>query len=309
MITPIYNKSGIQIDELSVDDDITFLEGRVSKGKTLYYKGIGCYYKFHQINDILSPNDYSNIQKSDVFYAGYTVSKICYQNKFGIFQEPYQTFFPDFIGTCSQKEGNIVLNSYLFEKTSVEVIDCIQYDKINNQSYYILDYSCKRQKYLNHPNPKYLRDLIEYTVQSNWNFLWDKTSINDITYNGLVSDVADLFQSTALEHKLGSVYSVLYSLGKLNHQYYLDLLKEFNLEHINDKWYVFNAVSILSLNNVNVEPLLPGSSMSENYKHIVKNYLVTGKNCAYCACDMFAEFGEQVKSEYSKMIENQINKI
>lgn len=308
-IIPIYNAQGIQINELSINDEIQYLNGRVQKGTKCYYKGIGIPYRYHTMTEFDDLN-YEVIQQTDIFYLGYEVVKKCFKGKTGIFQERYQPFFPDFIGTCSVKEGTIVLNSTIFEKSSVEVLDYVLYDEENVQSYYMLDYKCGRQAYLtNNGNPVKLRELLDYMIQNNWNFLWDKGAISDVSLEGLVSDVADLFISNDLSHKIGTVYCILHSLMKLNFDKYLEFLQVNNLIHHDSRSLIFNAVEILHLNGVDVSELFAYDTINKNYKNIVMNYLIVGKNCAYCACDLYKNNGEKIKDQYVEMIEKQMSNI
>ena len=57
--------------------------------------------------------------------------------------------------------------------------------------------------------------LIEYMSTQTGTSPWDKSSVMDISAKSLVTDVADLFYSDKLYHQLGSVYSILYSLGQV----------------------------------------------------------------------------------------------
>jgi hypothetical protein len=306
-IFPIYDSLGVQINELSIDDDIQHINGRVSKGNKCYYKGVGVPYRYHTMLEF-DDLRYEVLEKTDIFYLGYQVSKKCFKGKTGIFQERYQPFFPDFIGTCSVKEGTIVLNSTIFEKSSVEVLDYVLYDEENVQSYYMLDYTCGRQSYLtNDGNPVKLRELLDYMIQNNWNFLWDKGAINDVSPNGTVSDVADLFISDTLSHKIGTVYCILHSLMRLNPEKYMEFLQVNDLKHFDKRSLVFNAVNLLHMNGVNVDELFEYENINQNYKNIVLNYLVVGKNCAYCACDLYKNNGEKVKDQYVEMVENQMS--
>ena len=69
-------------------------------------------------------------------------------------------------------------------------MEVINYDAVNKQYYFKMDYKCKRKSYVQDDgNPQKLQDLLEYMLESDWNFLWDKGAINDITPEGLVSDV------------------------------------------------------------------------------------------------------------------------
>jgi hypothetical protein len=300
----IFNTAGQEVDRLSINDTLQYVGGRVYRGEKFYYKGVGVPYIAHSVSSITDADQYSMIRKSDVFYLGYKVTKKVYEGKVGIFQERYQPFFPDFIGACSIKEGMIVINSITFERSSVDVIDCIKFDEVNQQHYYILDYNCNRKHYATDGgDPKHLYDLLSYMIGSNWNFLWDKGAINDITPDGRVSDVADLFLSSELNHKLGTVYSVLYSLGQTNYHMYIEFIDRLRLVHIDVGSYVENSIEILRILGVDVSSLRPYIDSQQNYIHAVKEYLLTGKNCAYCSCDLFKDQGDQVRDMYLKTVQ------
>lgn len=297
---PIYDNKGKKIDSLEIEDDIRFVNGRVSKGKEYYYKGLGVPYKQHSIEDGDITDDYEVLNKSDIFYLGHFVSKKCFQNKFGIFQERYMPKFTDFIGTCGTKELSIIENSELFGRSSIELISSHYYDKSNQQYYFKVRYKCHRISYLQNGNAKDLRELFDYMIQNNWNFNWDKRSITDISYNGLVPDVADIFLDSQLKSKVGSVYSVLYSLYNHSKNKYGDFVTYNNLNHENLSSIVFNVVEILKRNNVDTKELLPSKNQYENYKHIIRNYLVTGRNCGHCC---LVDVGDDIKKEYIKQVE------
>jgi len=306
-IVPIYDSLGVKINELSIDDDIQHVNGRVSKGNKCYYKGVGVPYRYHTMLEF-DDLRYEILEKTDIFYLGYQVAKKCFKGKTGIFQEEYQPFFPDFIGTCGVKEGTIVLNSTIFEFSSVDVLDYVLYDEENVQSYYMLDYKCGRYTYLTDGGePSKLRDLLDYMIRNDWNFLWDKGAISDVSKYGLVSDVADLFISRELSHKLGTVYSILYSLMRLNPEKYMEFLQVNGLKHFDQRSLVFNSIDLLWKNGVDVTEFFKYESMNQNYKHIVLNYLVVGKNCAYCACDLYKNNGEKIKDQYVEMVEKQMS--
>ena len=293
----IYDYDGNQIDDLSINDTLERpLRGRVSKGEKFYYKGLGVYYSQHHIDKRLFDEDlYTFVRKSDIFYLGYVVKRKAFESKFGIFQEPFQPMFTDFIGTCGVKELSIIENSMFFEKSSAEVVKSIRYDTMNNQYYFIMNYSCGRRRYIDEGDPKLLRELIDYTLATNWNFIWDKDSITDISYNGLVTDVGELFVSDTLINKFGSVYSVIYSLAKRNFDKYIEFCNVNDLEHIDDRSYVFNTLELLLRNGVDIKSMLPYDDKNQNYKHIILEYLVTGRNCGHCS---FVDVGENIKSKY-----------
>jgi hypothetical protein len=307
-IVPIYDKLGKKIDQLSIDDTIEYVDGRVQKGSTCYYKGIGVSYESHHSFDV-GP-EYEVLAENDIFYVGHNVIKKCFVGKSGIFQEKFQPFFSDFIGTCGVKEGTLVLNSTIFEKSSADVIDCICIDKENQQFYYLLDYKCNRESYLKYNgDPVKLRELIDYMLKNNWNFLWDKNSIGDISKQGLVTDCADLFISDSLSHKIGTVYSVLCSLMQNDVQKYNDFLKICGLAHYDQRSLVFNSVKLLQMNGIDITEFIKYEDLNHTYKYIVLNYLASGKNCAYCACDLYRDNGEKVKEQYLKNIEDQLSNI
>tara|TARA_Y100000310_G_scaffold29772_1_gene28293 strand:+ start:541 stop:1476 length:936 start_codon:yes stop_codon:yes gene_type:complete len=306
----IYNTEGISNKSFTINDDIEFLGGRVSKGKKVYYKGIGVPYLYHYIDELT--DEYEYIRESNIFYVGKCISKKCFQGKHGVFEELYQPYFPDYIGSCSGKEGPIVLNSMKFELSSIEIFDCISIDEKNEQYYYIVDYKCKRKRYLNDGDPHKLRVLIDYMLANDWNSMWDKNAINDVTADGRISDVADLFESSELKHKLGTVYSHLYSLNKANPIKYKDFLDINGLQHpdhLGDFWYIYNSVWFLNENGIDTKELFPYTDLMDNYKHTIINYLVTGRNTAYCACNAFVDQGNEVMKQYEKIVKKEFNVI
>ena len=300
-VIPIYSVNGDFVNELVIKEKLKYISGRVSKGKQHYYKGVGMPYSHHYKRDIsnLSSNEYNFLGHTNIFYLGYGVENKSWKNKFAIFQERYQPFFPDYIGGCGIKERAITPNSTAFKKSSVDILDVILYDKENQQYYFKMDYRCNRKNYIkDNGSPEKLCELIEYMIDNDWNFLWDKNSINDITPEGLVSDVADLFISDELEHQFGSVYSVFYSLHKSCQKSYEEFLKYMGLKHTDKKSFVFNTIKILDDNGIDTKPLTIHDNDNANYVHSIMYYLLNGKNCAYCSCDMFLAEGELVKKDY-----------
>jgi len=310
MRIPIHNNEGTVYKSFVVNDDIEYVDGRVYKGKNCYYKGIGVPYKGHSILDVT--DEYEFINDPDIFYLGFKVRKKCFVGKTGVFEELYQPFFPDYIGSCSGKEGPIVLNSMVFDLSSVEIFDCIPIDEETDQYYYICDYKCKRKSYLHDDegDPHKLRTLIDYMLCNNWNSLWDKNAIGDVTTDGRISDVADLFESSEFKHKLGTVYSHLYSLSKKNKRKYKEFLDINGLEHpdyLGDFWFIYNSLHILHENGIDINEASPYTNMHDNYKHAVLNYLVSGRNTAYCACNAFIGQGDKVMEEYKKIVQKQLD--
>ena len=296
-IIPVYDNKGELANQIEIDDDLNFVNDRVCKGKQYYYKGVGVKYDHQYIEEL--NDDYELISPADVFYIKYKVAKKCFIGKSGIFQEPYLFIYDDWVGTCGPKEGLIVLNSS-FKYSSVDVIDYVQFDEEHRQAYYVLDYKCNRKKYARDGgDPKKLGELIDYMLNNDWNFLWDKNVIQDITPEGLVSDVGDMFTGEDLTYKLGTAYSVLYSLGQANFQQYVDFVEYHNIQQSSNinMSYMTTAMKLLQKNNIDISPLIQYNDILLNYKHAVLT-MMDGKNCAHCACDMYTEQGEKIKQQY-----------
>lgn len=304
-IIPVYGTNGEEANRFEINDNISHVNGRVCKGDKLYYKGIGAPYH----GQFLPPNpgdvskDYEFVEQTDVFYVGPYVRKYCFKGKTGIFQEKYQPQFTDYIGSCGVKELSIIENSMDFAKSSVEVIKSVNYDKDNAQYYFILNYKCNRINYFDKDDPSALYDLIEYMIKEDWNFVWDKSCVEDISYNGLVTDVADIFKSKTLSSKLGTVYAVLYSLGNTNKDVYDRFNKKHDLTHINQTSYTFNSAKILNRLGVETRELYVSNNDISNFKHIVMKYLVVGRNCGDCC---YIELGEKIREQYITQTKEQL---
>ena len=315
MDIPIHDKDGEVVNFLSIDDDIQYVGGRVCKGKKNYYKGIGVPYFSHYVIDENLTDEYQVIGKSNVFYLGNRVIKKCFSEKIGIFQERYQNHFTDWIGACGVKELNIFENLYdenKFERSSIDILECKPIDETEQQYYLEVQYHCGRKTFIEYPNSFKLRELIDYMIQSNWNFPWDKNSITDISCDSRVTDVADIFYSEELMHKIGTIYSILYSLANTNQKAFYQFCKDNDLVHEHPMHYVLNSAKILFQNNVDIAPLLK-ENLVETYKNIVKNYLIVGKNCGFCgvgSClkrkDANYSLGEEIKNLYIERVSNMI---
>lgn len=298
----VYNEQGEIVNELSINDDIQFIDGRVSKGKTHYYKGIGLPYKSHYSKTV-NPTEYDLIKDTDIFYLGSEVSKKCFQNKFGIFQERYQPQFEDYIGSCGVKELDIIGNSVECEKSSVKVIKSHRYDAENKQYYFELDYKCKRIGYLQSGRVKSLYELLEYMMKENWNFIWDKNTITDISYNGLITDVGDIFQTNQLSAKLGTIYSVLYSLAHNDKKKFGFFLKYAKLQHKTPMDFVLNSLKLMDKFDIDISEIVRDSN-KDTYINAVTNYLIVGKNCGDCS---FVDLGNQIRDQYKENVKLQLN--
>lgn len=311
----VHDKKGSIVNSIELNDTIEYVDGRVCKGNKSYYKGVGIPYEYHHIQPEEMSDEYDLIEKSDIFYIGNCVSKKVFSGKTGIFQEKYQSHFTDWIGACGIKELNILENLYdegRFEMSAIEVFGYETIDKDNQQYYLSVDYPDGRINYVNDPNAVELRNLLDYMIQNDWNFPWDKDSISDINSKSKVTDVADLFRSDELKHKIGSVYSVLYSLYKTDKNLYLDFCNVNKIPHYGQISFVINTLTLLAYNKVDVRSLYEKTPIA-TYKNIVKNYIIPGKNCGFCgvgSCkrreDENLSYGEYIMREYSKKFSHDI---
>lgn len=246
-IVPVYDHRGDERYGIPIHDRLTFISGRVCKGESgLYYKGTGTLYRNHSV---LDPTDYPADHKtSEVFYYGYTVSNRNWVGKFGIFPEKMQPYFSDMIGACGPKELKIIKNSTDFMMSSVRVDNVVNWTEgFNKQYYFVLHYDCGRRKYIDDPNPDLLLVLLEYMIGSEWCAPWDKGFIGDITADGRVSDVADLFRSRLFKHRLGTVYAAFYSLWQRNKAEFIRIANKFGWNNVPTVDGLWAGVYIVSL--------------------------------------------------------------
>jgi len=209
---PVYSADGKLVGGFTVPHDLEYESGRTSYAGDVYCKGVGVPYRHHCTLDALAPGI---VGPSEVFYAGFVAEDPRLVGKHGIFQQRYQPYFSDWIGACGPKEEKIIPNSKHFPLSAVDVLQHVIWDTANRQSYYVLRYKGAREKFIPNGDPDALVALLKTMVRFGWNFPWDKTAIRDITADGQVSDVADMFRSKKLSHQLGTVYAVFYSLNKL----------------------------------------------------------------------------------------------
>ncbi len=306
----VYDNKGNVSNVIEVNDILEYVDGRVSKGDKYYYKGLGLPYQCHHIQPEDMSDEYEFIDTCDVFYIGNVVSKKSFAGKYGIFQEKYQTHFTDWIGACGVKELNIFENLYddgEFEMSAIEVFEYKVIDDEMQQYYLKVDYPEGRDNYSINPSPKKLRNLIDYMIQTDWNFPWDKNSISDINSKSKVTDVADIFKSSELSHKIGSIYSVLQSLYKTDIKQYKEFCDLNSLSASPNKIsLIINILILLQYNNIDVN-FLYAKTPIETYKKIIFDYLIVGKNCGFCgvgSCkkreDSNKSYGEDIKHEYIK---------
>lgn len=152
-LVPIFDSNGNVIDKLAIDDVICNIDGRVSRGKNKFYKGIGNWYDHQYLdNDNKIDDRYIIKSHSDVFYLGLKVVNINFVGKFGIFEEKYQPQFDDHIFSCGTRELSIIENSSFCKRSDV-VVEKVN-KRNNNQYWFELQYKSKRIKYLTNPKPK-----------------------------------------------------------------------------------------------------------------------------------------------------------
>ena len=294
------------MDSFFIDDSLSYVDGRVSRGDKYYYKGVGVPYDSHFVKTY--DEQYIHKYQDPVFYLGHCVKKKCFEGKTGVFQERYQPHFTDWIGACGDKELQIVENLWelRFDRSAIEVHG---FEEITDGQYYLVcDYPKGRSVYLDDPSPSNLFTLIAYMVDGHWNFPWDKDTITDIHPAGLVTDVADVFMSSELRHKIGSVYSVLYSLGQSDEIAYVEFCEKFWLPHGKQIHYVTNALNLLMRFGVDISECMR-DNIGDTYRNTVQNYLVQGKNCGFCgvgSCkgrdDPNETTGEEIRQEYIRRV-------
>src|SRR5574344_2041132 len=226
----IYNPQGEISSSFSIDDEISYIDGRVSKGKKGYYKGVGNIYKGQFIfKDDTNINQYQIVQEWNPIYETLEVINPNFLNKTGIFEERYQPQFTDYIGSCGMKEMRMVDNNKDFLLSSIDILDIIsinpsEQDTMKKQFYFKLNYKCDRKKFLETSNVYLLTTLMQYMMDSDWNFPWDKNSISDISINGTITDIADLYKSNDIKHKLGTIYSIMSSLFAASPDKYMEFM-------------------------------------------------------------------------------------
>ena len=314
---PIYNNKGVQVDSLYINDTIEYVNGRVNKGDKAYYKGSGVPYKSHNVLNEDLTDEYEVLNETLIFYSGSMVKKDCFIGKTGIFQERYGCVFPDWIGTCGIRETQILENLYDEHRFEFNDIDVERWDWIDEEAgqiYLTCQYKSGRTSWFDTQDNYGLADLLNYMCQSGWNFPWDKAAIMDVAGNSLVTDVADIFYSRTLQSQLGSVYSILYSLGSCEPEIYRKFCIAHALPCGSLMDYITASMMILMRNNIDVSELMVGDPVTI-YKNAVQNYLILGKNCGYCgvgSCknreDDNLSYGDQIKEQYIFRTEAMLNK-
>lgn len=302
----VYDPQGEVASQIIFEDDLEPVDGRVSKGKKHYYKGAGAPYRGqHWEPDKPVPYDgYTLIAPPEVFYMGPMVLKHCYVGKTGVFEEKFQPQFTDYIGSCGSKELDAIPNAREFGRSSMELIKTVDFWGWPGhwaQYYLVVDYKCRRRKYRQGGEPKDLYALLDYMMQTDWNFIWDKNAIDDVSFNGLVSDVADIFHSANIKHKLGTTYAILHSLERSLPDKYAEFV---DYAGLTDQHVVFQAVSLLEKLGVDIGCMKMFKRDEFNqFVHIVFNYLIEGKNCGDCC---WIGLGDEIRKQYRDQTKRQI---
>ena len=90
---------------------------------------------------------------------------------------------------------------------------------------------------------------------------------------------------------------------------YYEFLEYMKLGHDNQTSFITNSILILENNGIDTLPLKPFDEDMKNFKHTVLNFLLQGKNCAYCSCDMFIHEGDLVRDDYVRRVSKQLQHI
>jgi hypothetical protein len=276
--------------EVELPERVVWVRGRRGVGESgLWYKGIGTLYRGHTVKNV---NGYKVI--SQAVYGGWVVQYVPWLNRFGIFQERMQWYFTEWVGGAGKREAKIVKNAEEFLLSAVKVVDVIPV--MDGHNVYVMEIRggkgvCR--------NVKKVLKLLEVMLGEGWNFSWDKGAIRDVNGEGLVTDVADLFKSDDVKHKFGTVYAVLYSMRQL----VPETAKEFEREvgvSLELKELPFSVLRVMKKLGCDVSEIWDGRKIEyswSEYKRLVINVLMEGKNCAGLE---FPEFGEEVKIWYRR---------
>lgn len=298
----IYNHLGQVIDSVYISSSITWVGGRISVSSSgNYLKGAGCPYMGH--------NDVAFFNSADFYgqvFRPYGVRLInpYLSGKSGIFLVRFVPVLDEYVGGCGPRERNILDNSVDFELSDVEVLSKIDITGIDH-SIYEINYKNKRVKFTEAPNVGKLLDLIYFMLDNDWNQSWDKDSISDVSKAGTITDVADLFKSSDLIHKVGTVISLVTSLFRCNQQAYQQLRREagvnflytdygvlsYFMPHTSDDCILTAASILMRKISVAFEPPF----FRQCFMDFVTSYLLPGRNCGYA---QFTDRGEVIKKAY-----------
>lgn len=286
---PLYEAHGEILSETSLPGELIPVKGRLSydPASKRYYKGAGCPYQGHYTNT-LTP-DLHILGTTSVPYIRYYVSSPAFVGKRGIFRVRYQPQFQDPIGGCGPKERALLTNSQRFHLSAAEVLETIPVD--DDLTIYVLNYWGGREPF--DGNPALGARLLEYLITSGWNAPWDKNLFGDINRVGLVTDVADLFQSHETRHQFGTVYAYLYSLRAARPYEYYQMAREYG--YAADLFGLpYVALSLLRAHGR--EGHLTDSMP---YAYLIDHELLTGRNCAHLEDPALGDRGaEQYRTRF-----------
>jgi hypothetical protein len=279
-IIKVYDTQGFLIDIFLITPTLTYIGGRISKGEDgLFYKGSGLFYKYHYAKD---PSGCKIITEMRDSFFRYRVINPKYEGKNGIFLDTFFPIFSEYMGSCGIRESDIIPHSVEFGRSDVEVIDYIKIGTYNDVEcgFYKIHYRSGRCSFLESGCSKVLVDLIDYMVKEGWNFPWDKECISDISCNGTITDVADLYKSFSFQSKIGTVFCILDRLAQKSIEKYINLINYMNIR----RGYSFNIpiVAMYLLYTLGVDSYnLIGCNNREELPLKVKECLVSGRNCHY----------------------------
>jgi hypothetical protein len=93
-------------------------------------------------------------------------------------------------------------------------------------------------------------------------------------------------------------------LGNENPKEYIDFCEKNQLTHTHIMDYVLNSIALIAVNGIDINEVLKDDIVS-TYKNVVKNYLITGRNCGFCgvgSCrnrtDENQSYGELIRQGY-----------
>jgi hypothetical protein len=107
-VVPIFDSNGNLINNIEINDELTYVNGRVCKGKKYFYKGTGISYNRHHVFslDELNVEEYESIKKTDIFYLGYAVTKKISTKQIWNISSKISTFFSRFCRRLWAKRRN-----------------------------------------------------------------------------------------------------------------------------------------------------------------------------------------------------------
>lgn len=301
-IVSIYDCDGKKISEVKLPEKIVTLpQKRGGYGDSgLYYKGSGCIYKSHNVNE--PDTRYKLLGRTGLLYEKYAISNQNLVGMKGIFTFKHQPIFSDFEGGCGPKEKKVVENFKTFEMTSIEEIVDIISVGIEDHDIYVYKYKDVSGNVL------CLKELIEYVLINNFNTSWDKNLISDIEGYKYVRDLADWYISGELNHKFGTVFAFLYSLYNEDINGYVRLIKDMLGYNNADRQLIIYFAALIT------EKICPGIFETkqldiyvlsrECYRKLFE-LLFSGKAC--CHLENENEW-EYIRQEFSKTIEVTVNK-